>query len=219
LPKKRWGRIFAGALLVDSAIESNLQYNSDGIQTGGTYKVDVPGSVTAENSHTYFVEIRDNLIDQEHDFDSPNESGRFDSLSGIQVRHAAYLTEESPTINYGVSVSHNTIIRADGLRGGAITNSRGWHKPLNDRMTESTLIFHNDIRDIERLVGGICPAGGIPEKKSAGIGIHIQEIYGHDAVLYNNTFTNVCYDEVDCGTDSCFWIGGECLSLPDPDCP
>jgi hypothetical protein len=212
-PKKKWGRLFVAPLLVDSAVEGNRQYNSDGITCGAVYsELDLDDGATPRNSHTYFVEIRRNLIDQEHDFDTPNESGRYDSLSGIQIRHAAWRDSVSPVINYGISVSHNTIIRADGLRGGAISNSRGWHKPLNDTMTKATVIFSNDIREVQRLDQGVCPEGGIEEKKVAGIGIHIQEIYGHDAVLHDNSFTNVCYPMVDCGTNTCIWDGRVCVS-------
>lgn len=69
--------------------------------------------------------------------------------------YSASNTAESPppVAGYGVSFSHNTIIQADALRGGAIGLTNGWlsgPSPNKWKVVNNTLVHHNILLDITR---------------------------------------------------------------------
>jgi len=126
------------------------------------------------------------------------------SWAGIDLRYGQYPLADGATLGYGVTIAGNTVVASDGLRGGGITIDRGWHPPPTPGHPQyrSVLIHHNELRDLERRDGGgaCLPPGA--EARNGGIGIHVQEDYSHDVVLYANTYENVCYAVQDFGTDT-----------------
>jgi hypothetical protein len=124
------------------------------------------------------------------------------SWSGIELVFGADPDSPAPVIGHGNSIAHNAVSAADALRGGAITVDRGWYPPPTPYQYKNTLIHHNQISDLERLDGeGECLPYN-PFRRDGGVGIHIQESYTWNTVLYANTFENVCFDVVDFGTDT-----------------
>ena len=144
------GVIAIWAQSADSVIAGNHQYDSDGIFVQQVYAVPehpCPNCTMQGYFHS-FLEIRANVVDGEYDWTNDCSS------SGITagVGAAAGAETPPPTVGFGVSIAHNTIRRADGLRGGAIGQVDSWsagpapHRwPLSDNM----LIHHNSISDID----------------------------------------------------------------------
>lgn len=131
------GVIGAWAQMADSTLEGNRQLATDGIRLTNQY-----GGWTLFQSS---LEVRGNTIDQEYKWSSNC------SWSGIGVLYSATPAFTVPTAGYGLSVARNTIIQADGLRGGAISLARsanGGPSPYNWKILNNTLIHHNVIRDI-----------------------------------------------------------------------
>jgi len=134
----------------DSVIAGNRQYDSDGIAVQQLYTTaeHTCANCTMIGYFNYFLEIRDNLIDGEYDWNSDC------SHSGITALVAAGPWEAGapPTVGFGVSVSHNTIRHADGQDGGAISQAKSWYSgpaPYRWPLSETMLIHHNDISEID----------------------------------------------------------------------
>jgi hypothetical protein len=144
------GLIVMWAQSADSAIAGNRQYDSDGIFVQQVYAPpEHPCTDCTMQSYFHsFLEIRSNVVDGEYAWVTDC------SASGITagVGAAPWGDAIPPTVGFGVSISHNTIRHADGLRGGAIGQMDSWsagpepHRwPLSDNM----LIYHNSIADID----------------------------------------------------------------------
>jgi hypothetical protein len=182
------GSIGIWATSADTLFAENRQYDSGGIAVQQVYgSSEHPCADCAMMGFfNSFLEIRDNIVDGEYDWSNDC------SHSGIQIGAAATPWEPGPppTVGFGISVSHNTIRRADAENGGAIAQSNIWwvgpepHRwPLSDNM----LIHHNSISDIDGerampLCGKSHPRMGIafPEPATAW-----------RTVLYANSCKNV----------------------------
>jgi hypothetical protein len=188
LTDKASGKITLWLSSADSAIEGNVQHDSSGILFDQVYIVRTPSCPTCENGVAFqtSLEIRANRIDGEYDWSSDC------SLSGIVGYYGASPTPESPpsVTGFGVSISHNIIIHADGLRGGAIDFTPSWYAgpaPGHWPLVENPLVFHNDLRDIDGPPPrSDCHYGG----KRVGIQLGDPDNITH-AVLYSNQCRNV----------------------------
>jgi hypothetical protein len=133
------------------------------------------------------LEIRSNSVDGEYAWSSDC------SESGITGSFAASPTPESPppVLGFGVSISHNTIARADGFKGGAIDITSSWFRgpsPHDWPLVQNLLIFGNVLRD----VSGPLPAANCRRAMRGRIGIRLDGPANiHDAVLYGNKCENV----------------------------
>jgi hypothetical protein len=185
-----------GGPAADSTFEGNKQYDSQGIYINQTYKAedpDAPG-YTGYTVSQYFIEIRGNSIDHEYNWDSDA------SWSGIFPFFGASPTPNAPppVMGYGISIARNTIIHADGLRGGAISEALSWYagpSPNNWKLVKNTLIYHNTIQDLS----GPPPTGGADWTQTTRVGIHLTSPLVWNTVLYANTFNNVTTQLVDQG--------------------
>lgn len=129
----------------DSVIAANRQLDSDGILFRQHY--DAPGvgcaECRAETNYVDFLEVRGNVIEGEYNRDDGcSSSGIFGSL-------AAAPTSPPPVVGYGISISHNMIVRADRRRGGGISFVPTWYEgpsPQRWPLTDNPLIFHNVLR-------------------------------------------------------------------------
>jgi len=133
----------------DSVIEGNVQYDSSGILFNQSFSAKGPTCPECRNevSLQTALEIRGNRIDGEYDWSSDC------SQSGIMGFYGASPTPESPppVTGFGVSISHNSITHADGLKGGAIDLVPSWYTgppPGHWNLIENPLIFANEIRDV-----------------------------------------------------------------------
>ncbi len=224
---------------VDSVMESNVQYETDGIRLNAGYSVE-HGTFDSWAKLHYFNEIRDNLIAGEYNFNDCAPSvctqtacapwtgccvGTCDltpdytcdepaccdedfcyvpewSWSGIEIVMSSDPDSPSPVIGYGNVIAHNVVSEADALRGGGIAIDRGWHPPPTPYLVKNTLIHHNALVDIERLdeFGACMPFDRY--HRDGGAGIHVEESYTWNTMLYENSYENVCYPVVDNGTDT-----------------
>lgn len=147
--RSKGGVIGLWAQTADSVVEGNRQYDTDGILFQQAYSA-VDRACADCRSWTAlqsFVDVRGNLIEGEY-----NAASR-ESHSGIQGSHGASPSPGSspPVASYGVSISHNTIRHADGMRGGAISVPLTWHAgpaPHRWPLVDNLLIHHNDISDL-----------------------------------------------------------------------
>ncbi len=152
------GGITVWAQTVDTVVAGNHQYDSDGIFVQQNYgfatQEYVPsehpcGDCTISAFFNFFLEIRNNVIDGEYDW-ANDCSG---SGIGIGVAAAPWAGDgPPPTVGFGVSISHNTIRRADGRLGGAIAQASTWFsgpKPNRWPLSDNLLIYHNSIEDID----------------------------------------------------------------------
>ena len=144
------GSIIFWAQSADSVIAGNRQYDSDGIFVQQNYVTpEHPcADCTMEGYFHSFLDIRDNLVDGEYDWATDC------SASGIIAGVAAAPWEDGapPTVGFGVSISHNTIRRADGLYGGAVGQVSSWWggpKPNRWPLSDNMLIHHNSMAQID----------------------------------------------------------------------
>ncbi len=187
--RPKGGVIALWAQTADSVVSGNRQYDTDGILLNQSYSAqdEKCRDCTAWTMQQSFVEIRDNLIDGEYDWSSDC------SLSGIGAWNAASPTPgSSPVVaSYGVSIAHNVIRHADGLRGGAITVPLGWYDgpaPHDWPVVSNLLIHHNEISDIS----GAPPTHRCDNDQRTRIGINLDQasLVWH-TLLYANRCTNV----------------------------
>ena len=168
----------------DSVIAGNRQYDTSGIVYTQGHSVSAPSCPTCSNSGAFqaALEIRDNLIEGEYDHGSDC------SDSGIFGTFGASPTPESPPPvgSLGVLIAHNSIARADGLRGGAIDIASTWFRgppPATWPIVVNPLIFHNTVVDT---IGG--PLRASCKRGQRGrTGIRLEGPGSvSDAVLYAN---------------------------------
>jgi hypothetical protein len=182
------GQIVLWAQSADSVIAGNHQYDSDGIFLQQNYILPEHPCTdcTMQGFFQSFLEVRDNVVDGEYDWASDC------SGSGIAVGVAAapWGDPVPPTVGFGISISHNTIRRADAQHGGAIGQLNSWYAgpaphrwPLSDGM----LIYHNSLADIDGARAlPICGSG------HARIGIAFPDSpTAWRTVLYANSCSNV----------------------------
>jgi len=187
---RKGGVIGLWAQTADSVVEGNEQYDTDGILFLQNYSAVEPGhpEFTSWTFFQSFLEIRGNTIDGEYDWNSDCSS------SGIQGAQAAAATPGSPppTLGYGISIDHNTIIHADGEHGGAISFPRAWWDgpPPHDWMVvDNTLVHHNLIKDIAGTTARrVCGKG--PSNRRIGINLDQSGMVWR-TVLYANSCVNV----------------------------
>jgi hypothetical protein len=198
--RPKGGIIALWAQTSDSLVAGNRQYDSDGILLNQSYSAKDAAcrDCTAWTMQQSFVEIRGNTIDGEYDWKSDC------SLSGIGAWNAASPTPGSRPVvaGYGVSISHNYIRQADGLRGGAITVPLGWHDgppPHQWSVVENLLIHHNELVDIN----GPPPSRKCddPQSKRVGINLHQAGLVWH-TVAYANSCVNVSRPMYDSAHDT-----------------
>ena len=181
----------------DTVIAGNRQSDTDGIGFLQSYSARAASCAACDSSASVqtALEIRDNHIDGEYDWASDC------SRSGISGEFSASPTPESPppVLSYGVSIEHNEITRADGIRGGAIDFALTWHSgppPGRWLLIVNPLISHNTLRELD---GGppraVCHFG-----QTARSGIRLE---GQDnirgAILYANRCERVARGVVDSG--------------------
>ncbi len=182
----RGGQIAQWAHTADTVIDGNQLRDTSGIVLQHVYSVTAPScrecgrTVSMQSA----VEVRNNLIDGEYSWSSDC------SDSGIAVLFGASATPESapPVLSFGVTIDHNTIVKADSFNGGAIDVTASWSdgpSPYRWDLVESPLIFHNVIRD----VSGPLPAPACHRPMAARIGIRLAP---SDHVRNPTLYDNVC---------------------------
>ncbi|HEV2703525.1 MAG TPA: hypothetical protein VGV09_18005, partial [Steroidobacteraceae bacterium] len=199
LTDKASGRIVLWLPSADSVVEGNVQKDSSGILFRQAYQAGTPSCPSCQNVSTFqsALQIRDNRIVGEYDWSSDC------SLSGITGDYSASPTPESPpsVLGFGVAISHNLVVRADGLRGGAIDFMASWYAgpaPGHWPLIDNPLVFHNDLRDIEGPAPRAdCNHGG----RRVGILMGEADNVTH-AVLYANRCRNVSTALRDPGRDT-----------------
>jgi hypothetical protein len=193
----------------DSAIEGNQQYDTSGISLGMRYSALDSQAGTAAGAGLYsFVDVRGNSVNGEYDWAS------YCSWGGIQVSDGASPTPSypPPVEGYGISIAHNTVTRADGLHGGAISLTRGWFagpSPSNWDLADNTLVFANTINDVSGQPPG-APTGALPyassqykqcsSDQSPRSGIHAYDVTIWHTVISGNSCNNVTSGLIDSGT-------------------
>jgi hypothetical protein len=180
----RGGLISLWAPSADSTVEGNQQADTDGIviqQAYGAKAASCPDCGNGASFHTA-LEIRSNVIEGEYDWDSDC------SNSGIMGSFAASPTPESPppVLGFGISISHNVISHADGLRGGAIDIASVWFRgppPHDWPLVENMMISHNRIQNVT----GSLPRNAchFPQRKRTGIRVEGPG-NARDTILYAN---------------------------------
>ena len=186
---RKGGVIDIWAQASDSVIEGNRQFDTDGILWQQYYSVRDQACPDCESGTHYvgFLQIRDNLIDGEYDWDDDCSS------SGITGSLAASPSPESPppTVSYGLAISHNTIRHADARAGGAISFSAGWYKgpaPYRWALVDNPLIFHNSIDNLWASPARPCQKD--PPHDRTGISLSGSTLVSH-TVLYHNSCSAV----------------------------
>jgi hypothetical protein len=183
--KPKGGVIGSWAQTADSAIEGNRQFDTDGVSFRQHYNAEEPNcrECNRDTSYVDFLEIRGNLIDGEYDWsDDCSSSGIFGSLAAGPTTRSL-----PPTVSYGLSISHNTINRADGWRSGAISLTSTWYAgppPHRWPLVENALIFRNTLLGLDAAPAGACK-GDKPHPRT-GISLGGSELVAH-SVLYANS--------------------------------
>jgi hypothetical protein len=151
------GAVGLWAQTADSVLAGNHQYDSDGIFAQQNYGFVTQNYEASEHPcvdctmmgfFNFFLEIRDNIIDGEYDWD--NDCSR--SGIGLGVAAAPGGDGPPPTVSFGVSISHNAIRHADEQYGGAIAQVNTWFagpEPHRWPLSDNLLIHHNSIIDID----------------------------------------------------------------------
>jgi hypothetical protein len=183
------GGITLWAQSADSVIAGNRQYDSGGILVQQVYVTpEHPCADCTMNGYFHsFLDIRANLIDGEYDW--ANDC----SVSGIALGAGAAPWRETapPTVGFGISISHNSIRRADAEFGGAIAQLNSWSAgpaPHRWPLSDNVLIHHNSIADIEG--ASARPVCGGKARPRTGIAFPDQRTAWR-TVLYANSCRNV----------------------------
>lgn len=144
------GTIAIWTSTADSVIAGNEQHDTGGIFFGARYSFPAPDCHDCGNVASFQtgLEIRDNVVDGEYDWNSDC------SRSGISGALSISPTPQSPPplVGIGIQIAQNRITHADGLRGGAIDLTAGWYlgpPPGKWPLLESSIIQHNTVTDIE----------------------------------------------------------------------
>ena len=136
------GAISVWGQSVDSLVEANTQFETDGIVWQQSWD-------RGQSMLQWYLQVRDNRVIGEYAYDSDC------SRSGIQGGYAAAPAPSSapPVLGYGISITGNEVERADGIAGGAISIPLTWHagpaKGAPWPLVEGTIIQHNRIRGID----------------------------------------------------------------------
>jgi hypothetical protein len=207
LNSPRGGVIGLWAAVADTVVQSNRQYDSDGIEYLQEYQARTAATTAAckvcmgTAAPAIALEIRNNLIDGEYDWDSDC------SWSGIRGYYYASPTPESPPpiVGFGAVIAHNSISHADGQRGGGIDISsagpagKAGPPPENWTMVENPLIFGNLIRNIS----GPLPRQACHDTQRLRVGIHLEgKQIIKDTVLSRNRCEQTDHLLDDGGTDT-----------------
>jgi len=187
--RPKGGNISVWGESADSVVEGNRQYDTDGIvfeQGYGAFD-SACADCKAWTSMPSYLEIRDNWIEGEYDWASAC------SLSGITGSYAASPSPHAlpPLLSFGVSVSHNRIMHADGLRGGAISIAPTWFRGpagYTRPLLEGLTVDHNLIQGVSGAPPQ--PACGYSQDGRYGIDLQGDDRYIDATVLYRN----VCED-------------------------
>jgi len=150
------GVITLWAQLADSVVAGNQLYDTEGVTFHENYNSPTPhcAGCGSEADFQSFLSIRDNLIEGRYD------TGSSCTASGITgwVSAAPNGTTATPTLGYGIDISHNRIVRADNTLVGAIAVGQGWYDgpaPHKWPIVENLIIQHNRIDGIEGPVIGL----------------------------------------------------------------
>jgi hypothetical protein len=148
--RRAGGQIVMWAQSADSVIAGNRQYDSDGIFVQQNYIIhERPcADCTMQGFFQSFLEIRANVVDGEYDW--TNDCSGSGIAAGVAA--APWGDVAPPTVGFGVSISHNTIRRADALGGGAIAQVSSWSagpEPRRWPLSDNLLIYRNSITDID----------------------------------------------------------------------
>jgi hypothetical protein len=202
--KPMGGVITLDGQTADSVVEGNVQHDTSGIQLNNAYTVadsTFSPPLTPSTGFQSFVDVRNNTVDGEYMWASDC------SWSGVSVGYGAGPTAGSspPTEGYGISISHNSVTQADGLKGGAIVFSNGWFEgpqPTNWDLIESPLVFNNSINNITgdkaTAAGGYASCGVANPR----LGINVFDAHVFHAVLASNSCNTVTTPLADGGTDT-----------------
>jgi hypothetical protein len=182
--RPKGGNISVWAQSTDSVVAGNRQYDTDGIVFQEGYGADESGCAVCGRGTTIpsFLDIRANLIAGEYAWESSC------SLSGIMGSYAAAPNTQSlpPPLSFGVSISHNRIVHADSLYGGAINVVPTWYRGppgYEGPLLSGLMIDHNEIDD----VAGAPPRTECDYPQKGRYGIALQgEHYVAATVLYAN---------------------------------
>jgi hypothetical protein len=163
------GVINLWAQTTDSVVAGNVQYDSDGILFQNQYSERDPACAECNLGTAYvgFTDIRDNTIDGEYAWDSGCSS------SGILGSLAAGPGRPPATVNYGVTIAHNTIKRADASPGGAIALLPTWYRgpaPYRWPLVSNILIHHNDISGLWDRPAVACNHGATTPRTAIDLG-------------------------------------------------
>jgi hypothetical protein len=183
------GVIILWAQTADSAVEGNQQYDTDGIAFQQLYNAQESGCHDCDRGTSYFdfVEIRGNLIDGEYDWGNGcSSSGIFGSIAAGPTTRSA----PPPTVSYGLSISHNMINHADGLRGGAIAFSPTWYQgpaPYRWPLVRNALIYQNKLTGLDTAPAKPCHNDSIHQRTGISLG-------GSSLVWGTVLYANACPD-------------------------
>jgi hypothetical protein len=185
----------------DSVMAGNRQYDTSGLLFNAGYTVPstAPKCRDCGNGAAFQVglEIRDNLIDGEYDWDSAC------SESGISAALSVAPAPESPPplVGIGISIAHNRIIGADGLYGGAIDLTATWYlgpPPGHWQLLQSVVIQHNSLENIDGPAPRACR---YTQRSRAGVRLDgVDNI--RNTVLYGNRCQRVPTPLIDGGKDT-----------------
>jgi hypothetical protein len=147
-----WGQ------LADSVVAGNELYDTEGVTFHENYNSPTLNCAGCGSGLDFqsFLTIRDNLIEGRYD------SGSSCTASGITgwVSAAPNGTTATPTLGYGIDISHNRVIRADNTLVGAIAVGQGWYDgpaPHRWPIALNLIIQHNRIDGIEGpIIGPKC---------------------------------------------------------------
>lgn len=134
----------------DSVIDGNKQYDTGGIVFKVNYNAAAPNCHDCGNWVEFQagLEIRNNLIQGEYDWNSDCSRSGINASMGL----APIPDSTPPLLGIGLSIAHNRIVHADGLRGGGIDFAVSWHMgppPGRWQILQSVVIQHNSLEDID----------------------------------------------------------------------
>ena len=189
----RHGVIILWSPTVDSVVHGNVQHESDGILLSTRHFL--PWQQFPTDHHVqYFVDVRSNTIDGESDY------GWTCSRGGIQLWHAAAPDHDLPMLPmYGVTVADNLIRQADSSSGGGIAFEPAWYDDASGTHSESTLLFHNTIREINGDPPNDDPAFGCFGSHPR-VAVHINDQHITNTVLKGNSVIDCSDDLIDNGS-------------------
>jgi hypothetical protein len=188
--KPQAGLVGWAAMTIDSTIEGNRLYDTNGVYVAVGYSTQesaLVGFVGTWAYLNYANEIRRNLVSGEYLFPA--------SIGGIGLVYGSAPDVVAPVLGYGLSISHNTVIASDAGRygdqpHGGVGAYYGWYtSTLTPYTWKAPLIFRNTFADM-------------------GTGIRLEPPSSpdagnvHNAVLNANTFVNVTTPLDDHGTNT-----------------